>query len=362
MRIALKRIIAAVIFTLSLNSLYAAEAYEFFEEAVDGGSNKKEIVASQIETEEGVSFIISLSKEGAKYTLLSYGTNFVSFEEIAEDETRLRFLFTAVSHGKSEIRIAKTKDSYTEAEIVYPVLINPSAERIASKKTQEQEKKSEKTEEKKESQSEEIKLYTVALKLFDSKVYDEAKKGFEKVISQYPLTEYGARAIARLGDIEYIQSNYSSARDTYERIKTSVSAPMDVLAYGSYRVGSSLSALGNKEEALSAFFYTEEFYPQSPYAACALYEASEVLVFLNRKNEAASLMEKAIENYPSFEKRANTIYALASLYDKGGKEIRNLSKAHAFYAKYLEEFPFASKSKDADERKKYLEKNFINVR
>lgn len=291
------------------------------------------------------------------YRIVTIDTNLLEFKEFARDGARARYQFVPKTPGATTLIIEELAETLTR---VYRYEIAIAAEEKKQEETKS--RASRRTNAQAARSSEDMKRYQVAMDLFNGKLYTPAEEAFNEVVLNYRLSEYAGRSLARLGDIAFSQSNYAEAVTRYGAVTNSVSAPEDETIHALIGIGRAYIMLKENDTAVKPLLFVSQSFSANPKAGNALYYAAVAYNNLNRKKEAANVLERALENYKVFDLRGDALYLLGGVYDSGGKEARDIPKAHGYYKQYLKEFPKGALAKAAKDRIEYLEKNYLNVR
>ena len=131
--------------------------------------------------------------------------------------------------------------------------------------------------------------------------------------------------------VKYSQRDYSRAIGFYQRLLELDGGTSDQYLY---EIADCYFRLENYSQARIELEMLLEKYPDSDFAADALYRKGAILLLENRPEDAREDWQKVIEKYPDSGYRAQAEFNLAKLLEEQG----HLSKALEQYRK-LEDFP-----------------------
>ncbi|MBI4978394.1 MAG: tetratricopeptide repeat protein [Spirochaetes bacterium] len=280
--------------------------------------------------------------------LTEIDTNYLEFVSMTRDKMRSQLLLKAHKEGTAQVSVELIEDLTVRSATTYRVTITPPTKRETAVVG------------KKDKDTEDRRYYLIAMDLFKARAYAEAKEMFNRVVQKFTGTEFSGKSINALGDIAMAQSNYSEALANYKRgseTGTGAERERSLLSLGRCQ-----AEMKDLSKALASFLSLERLYPDSVYAGDALFFAAQTMTAMKNRNGAVDTLSRSISRYKQFEKRAESIYLLASLYDKGGSEVRDLAAAHKYYGEYITQYPSGPQFSAALERRTYLDKNFINLR
>lgn len=127
--------------------------------------------------------------------------------------------------------------------------------------------------------------------------YQEAKTGFESVLTKYS-GDVAGEAQYFLGRIAFEQGDYPAAEVAFQLYldKYSVDKYMDCAALAG--LAAAKEAQGGLEEAAQSFEDIANKFADLPYAPQALYEAQRIYLKLNQEDKAAEVLKTLIKRYP----------------------------------------------------------------
>ncbi|MEK6795176.1 MAG: tetratricopeptide repeat protein [Spirochaetota bacterium] len=326
---------------------------DFFDEMIyeerPGFESVKELSAS---VNEDIIIQIATTNFNTYVRINGFDTNALTFLQVTRDDTRSQLMFKAVREGIASVSVDLIEDLSVTARTTYRITVKKALESKTNAAAVG----------KKDKDTEERKQYQIAMDLFKAKAYTEARALFSTIAQKYPSSEYGAKSAIALGDIAYAQNNYQEAIGAYTRVGTITGIPASERDRSQLALGLCYRALKDNQKALSAFLTLERMSPDGQYAGNALYYAALVLNDTKNRAQAIETLKRALAKHKSYELRPESVYLLASIYDKGGSDVRNLTEAYKQYGEYASKYPAGVHITEAIARRAYLEKHFINLR
>lgn len=207
-----------------------------------------------------------------------------------------------------------------------------------------------------------ISMFNMAEDLKNSKEYDNAVGVYSNIISSSPNTKYGIFSYFRIADIYNYNKDYTNAFDMYKKISALTNINNTQKASAIYSMGVVMKSQNNQNEAISYFSQVLNLYPKTSLALEASYEYADSLKKLGRMSDGVKILEKAIKESSSFNKRPDAILLLAEIYEKGTPNIRDYKKAYELYNQYLKDYSNGSQAEYANNRANFLSRNFINLK
>jgi len=195
--------------------------------------------------------------------------------------------------------------------------------------------------------------------------YRDAKKVYQKLISEYPDSNLRAKAILGLADAEFNNGDYLEAEFEYQKFIELYPNHEHIGKAFFYKGMSHYMQMVDvdrditqTQEAFDAFGYLLENYPESPYAAEAKIKRAECRKRLGESIMSiasyyfdiaayGSAIERCIEYISSYSDGKDVDYALYILGESYLEET-NTKKAKSWFQKLIDNFPdsdYAGKSK-----------------
>ena len=140
-------------------------------------------------------------------------------------------------------------------------------------------------------------LYNLGYARFKQNQYADARTAFQNYVNAQTnrdVPEY-ADAHNRIGDTYYFSRNFADAERYYSSASTLNPASAD---YAAYQRAFVMGLQRNYQGKIGALDDLMRKYPNSHYYDDALYEKSRALVMLNRENEAVTVLNKLIADFP----------------------------------------------------------------
>ena len=108
------------------------------------------------------------------------------------------------------------------------------------------------------------------------------------------------------------------------------------------------------DELIETYLGYANSYPQDSLAADYIFKAADVAMTTNRSNQAITLYQRIIEEYPNYRKVPEALFLEAYVYEN---YLGRLDKAKALYEEFLEKYPDNDFADDAEISLKYLGKS-----
>lgn len=326
---------------------------DFFDEMIyeerPGFESVKELAAA---VNEDIIIQTATTNFSTYVRINNFDTNMLSFQQQTRDALRSQLIFKALREGTASVTVDLIEDLSVTARTTYRITVKKGLE----------ERTNAAPAGKKDKDTEERKQYLTAMELFRAKAYDEAKVMFTSIAQKYAASEFGAKSAIAIGDIAYAQGNYQEALAAYTRAASAAGIPVPERDRAQLSLGLCQRALKDNQKALSAFLILERMSPDGQYAGNALYYAALTMNDMKNRAQAIETLKRALAKHKSYELRPESVYLLASIYDKGGSDVRNLTEAYKQYGEYVAKYPAGAHITDAITRRAYLEKHFINLR
>jgi outer membrane protein assembly factor BamD (BamD/ComL family) len=201
--------------------------------------------------------------------------------------------------------------------------------------------------------------------LLDQKLYEDAKREFNKLLKSYPKSLEASESQYYLGVIEEAQGNLYEAYQAYQRVidKYPFSERIQEIIEREYKIGEAFMsgekrktmgiALPVENPAIEIFAKVVDNSSYGPLAPKAEYKLGLVLKSLMRYYEAEEAFNKVISSYPDSEWIEAAKFQLASCraslskgsaYDQGATE-----EAKQKFEEFVKEHPDATLSREAEQ-------------
>ena len=184
--------------------------------------------------------------------------------------------------------------------------------------------------------------YNLGYSQFKQQQYAQAVGSFQKYISSETgrnKSEY-ADALNRIGDSYYFNRNFSDAERYYAQAADANPAAAD---YAAYQRAFVLGLQRNYQGKITALDNLMSRYPNSQYYDDALYEKSRALTMLNRENEAISVLQKLVNDFPKSPLTGQGGVQLGQLYYNNG----NYQQSIQAYKNVISNFPGTDDARNA---------------
>lgn len=191
--------------------------------------------------------------------------------------------------------------------------------------------------------SEEYKLahYGLGYAYFNQEKYQESKKWFLKFID---MADKGSKTVAdannRLGDIYFVASGYSTAREYYKKAHESRLASPD---YALFQIAFTNGLMGHHQEKISRLNQLMKEFPNSNYLDDALFEIGKSLISLQSEQKAAEYFKRLVKEYPGSSYAIKSLIQLGLVYYNLGDN----EQAISYYKQVVEGFPGTPEAKRA---------------
>ena len=184
--------------------------------------------------------------------------------------------------------------------------------------------------------------YGLGYACFQQKQYNEASSWFRKYVATMNNTveRTVGDALNRTGDCFFVQKDYYSAIDFYDKSITNGSSDVD---YALFQKGISQGVLDKEDQKIEAMKKLIGSYPSSNYVDDALYELGESYVSLNNPDEALIQYKKIIDNYPQSSYVPKALVNLGLIHYNANR----LQDAMAAYKKVIQDYPGTSEARGA---------------
>lgn len=199
--------------------------------------------------------------------------------------------------------------------------------------------------------------------LLESSAYLQAGEAFEKFLKDNPRSEFAPAAGLGLGRALVAEGRLEEAVRTYYEVWTTYpgdsndqdveEALADLRAGGVevpkpaleelYERGRNLYHSNQYEKTMETFAQLLARSPKSTYRADVLLRTGIAAFFVNRRSEAAAVLEKLVKDYPADPRAPEALYWLGKSYSKLGEWERGVSA----FRKILDRFPESEWADDA---------------
>lgn len=184
--------------------------------------------------------------------------------------------------------------------------------------------------------------YNLGYSQFKQQQYSQAVGSFQKYISSETSrnkSEY-ADALNRIGDSYYFNRNFSDAERYYAQAADANPSAAD---YAAYQRAFVLGLQRNYQGKITALDNLMSRYPNSQYFDDALYEKSRALTMLNRENEAISVLQRLVNDFPRSPLTSQGGVQLGQLYYNNG----NYQQSIQSYKNVIANFPGTDDARNA---------------
>ncbi len=184
--------------------------------------------------------------------------------------------------------------------------------------------------------------YNIAYAFFKQKDYKKATEWFRKYtgLMQDANTKTTADALNRIGDCFFVQSNYYSAVDFYDRsLESGLSDP----DYALFQKGFSLGLINKDDQKIDVLIDLLTRYPGSSFADDATFEIGESYMKLQEQNQAIPYYSKVISEYPNSNYVSNALVQLGLIYYNTNQYNRSLE----MYKKVISDYKGSEEAQNA---------------
>ncbi len=141
---------------------------------------------------------------------------------------------------------------------------------------------------------------------------EDAVPFWERIVAEFPKSEYAAEALVRVGDARLKASKFEDARDRYAALLTGF--PRSTFASEArFKLGSALYNLNKTEGAAAAFDAVAADKGAGAFVPEALYWAGVALDKSDKKKEAIVRLTRLVDEFPNHAHVANAKIRLAAL-------------------------------------------------
>lgn len=182
--------------------------------------------------------------------------------------------------------------------------------------------------------------YSMAYNLFKQKKYSLAKNYFLKVVDNKQDISSTIRndSKLRLGDCEYMASNYSGAITYYDAV---IEENRNNIDYAYYQKSMALGALGKHEAKSTTLTTAIEKFPSSTYRANMFYELANTYLALDKNTLALQTYQNLVKQYPSSANVKESLGKIGMLQYQNGK----YNEALNTFDKLVKTYPSSSEAK-----------------
>ncbi|MCU0822224.1 MAG: outer membrane protein assembly factor BamD [Spirochaetes bacterium] len=172
-------------------------------------------------------------------------------------------------------------------------------------------------------------LLETAIQLYDANLYEESRKNFVKLKSEY-ADEFGDIASTWIARIFIKTNNHEGASKELGSIsRDSGEYPTALYFQGEAEVNK-----GNLEKAIYYFNNVSSLFPGHELADNALLSSGRIYLDLNRGNQGLECVIKIIKNYRGRETEDDAFYLLGKIFE-GDATLRDFGVARKVYRKFL---------------------------
>ena len=183
--------------------------------------------------------------------------------------------------------------------------------------------------------------YNLGYTYFNERNYNEASRWFIKYVS---LNVTDKRLLAdaynRLGDCLYVQRNFASAIENYDKALATSTAVGD---YSMLQKGICLGFTEGNKAKIDQLHELIKTYPNSSYCDNAYYETARAHVALEEIKDAIYNFKVVKERYPKGSLASKAMLQLGLLYYNNGE----FDNSMAFYKRVINEYPSTPEAADA---------------
>ncbi len=181
--------------------------------------------------------------------------------------------------------------------------------------------------------------YNLGYCYFQTKNYREAATWFNRFMSAYtPQDQLKADAYGRVGDLHFLNKDYSQAIDSYDR---AIQIGGNASQYASFQRAIALGLTRGATAKIAAL--KEVIGSRSEYVDDAMYELGSTYTKQEQFTEAAATLKQFVDQYPASPLYPSALSDLGLIHQNMG----NNSEALKYYKMVVEQQPNAPQSKDA---------------
>jgi TolA-binding protein len=199
--------------------------------------------------------------------------------------------------------------------------------------------------------------YNLAYAYFKLEDYRQASTHFRNFINagQGQRTEKHADALNRLGDYYFLNTEYTLARETYQKAYDMKVFDED---YSLYQIAFCQGLQNNQQGKINSLQRLQEGFPDSEYVDDALYELGRAFERLGQTNEALANYRRIITEYTESTYFPRTLLQMGLISYNSG----DLNQALGYYKKVAENFPGTPEAQAAvlGIRNSYVEMNNVD--
>lgn len=185
-------------------------------------------------------------------------------------------------------------------------------------------------------------FYNLGYARFKQQQYSSAVSAFQNYISaetDKKRNEY-ADAHNRIGDCYYYNRSFAQAEQFYNQAANINPSAAD---YAAYQRAFVMGLQRDYQGKINALDDLMRRYPNSQYFDDALYEKSRALTMLNRENEAITVLQRLVTDYPQSPLASQGGVQLGQLYYNTG----NYQQSIAAYKSVISNFPGSDDARNA---------------
>ena len=185
-------------------------------------------------------------------------------------------------------------------------------------------------------------FYGAGWSLYKSGAYREAAGRFQRLVTEFPSSQFTFDARVRLADCHFFLKDYKSAEVAYRAVVRQFPERKE-RDYAMYQLGQTYFRLSNYDDALRQLQGLISGLPSSPLADDAQYAIGWLWFQGKNYDEAVAEFRKVIQAFPQSELVARSHYSIGDAYYNQ----QNYSSAEQSYREVLRRFPQSSYVPDA---------------
>jgi cellulose synthase operon protein C len=194
-------------------------------------------------------------------------------------------------------------------------------------------------------------MYLPAQMLFYHNRYEEARPRFEALIDQFPRTDEASFAASLLVNSYLAEGDLPAVRLWTRKFATMILGTAEVpdqsftdtLEGTTFKLAGQLAGDGQLVASSEAYLSFIEEFPESQYAADALYNAAFYLQEAGKFEQANGLYERFVRDYPLHERSRALYFRIAANYES----TFDLNEAVRYYEELVGNFPEDVNAPDA---------------
>lgn len=202
-------------------------------------------------------------------------------------------------------------------------------------------------------------VYGAGYAAYQQNDFKKAQSEWNELIRLAPTINVPNSVLAdtyiRVADCYFYDRSYLFAYDNYRKAQEIGSENTD---YALYRMGMAKGLLKDYRGKVDHMKHLAEAYPQSSYAALALFEEGRAFQQMDQSQSAVSVFEKIVTDYPATDLARKASAEIATIYFQNDQ----FDQAVNAYKYVIETYPGSDEAKMAmkDLRSVYVEKGNVN--